>query len=138
MQDQDRRPIFSGALEHEQPFEDILSFGPGSGRNGETYAPVRKDSKLDKATYLLETREMKLQRYRDKKIRRVWDHKISYKCRKDVADNRQRVNGRFVKKSPLLSSAHKNSITREAEAEAREIPFESQVFDHYFPSGLRH
>ena len=43
----------------------------------------------------------KIQRYLEKKKRRIWDRKIFYGCRKVVADNRERINGRFVKKSPF-------------------------------------
>ena len=48
-----------------------------------------------------------------KKARRKWDRKIFYDCRKFVADHRERVNGRFVKKSPFVNaieSTHKNSL----------------------------
>jgi|JI9StandDraft_1071089.scaffolds.fasta_scaffold391203_1 hypothetical protein len=62
---------------------------------------VKKDSKLDRLAYEKETRGDKIERYKSKKVRRVWDRKISYDCRKVVADNRARVNGRFAKKSPL-------------------------------------
>jgi hypothetical protein len=45
---------------------------------------------------------MKIGRYLMKKSRRMWDKKVSYLVRKKVADNRERKNGRFIKKSPLL------------------------------------
>lgn len=66
--------------------------------------------------YLEETREVKIERYRMKKSRRIWGRKISYDCRKKVADGRERINGRFVKKSPLLpvkSHSHKYSLATE-------------------------
>lgn len=40
----------------------------------------------------------------------MWKKKVSYDCRKVVADNRERVNGRFVKKSPCFKAQHKNSL----------------------------
>mmetsp|Transcript_111408 Transcript_111408/g.322083 ORF Transcript_111408/g.322083 Transcript_111408/m.322083 type:complete len:376 (-) Transcript_111408:150-1277(-) len=37
-------------------------------------------------------------RYQGKRSRRVWNKKIRYNCRKNLADRRLRVKGRFVKK----------------------------------------
>jgi hypothetical protein len=70
----------------------------------------------DKVAYQEETRETKIERYRLKKSRRIWGRKICYDCRKKVADGRERINGRFVKKSPLLmskSNTHKYSLATE-------------------------
>lgn len=41
-------------------------------------------------------RRVKLLRYLDKKKRRVWKKKVSYDCRKKVADGRLRIKGKFV------------------------------------------
>jgi len=38
-------------------------------------------------------------RFHDKRSRRVWNKKIRYNCRKNLADRRMRVKGRFVKRS---------------------------------------
>ena len=46
--------------------------------------------------YLLETRREKVERYIRKRKSRNWNKKISYKCRKEVADARLRVKGRFI------------------------------------------
>jgi len=43
-----------------------------------------------------ETRQDKLERFLRKRRTRVWGKKISYFCRKEVADARMRVRGRFV------------------------------------------
>lgn len=43
-----------------------------------------------------EKRRVKLLRYLDKKKRRVWKKKVSYDCRKKVADERLRIKGKFV------------------------------------------
>lgn len=42
-------------------------------------------------------RQAKIQRYLEKRRRRVWSKKILYSCRKNFADKRPRVGGRFVK-----------------------------------------
>jgi len=77
---------------------------------------LKRESKIDRSAYLEESRAVKIARYREKKQRRIWDRKIFYDCRKKVADNRQRINGRFVKKYPELpgkevSSTQKTSAT---------------------------
>jgi len=43
-----------------------------------------------------ESREEKLQRYRNKKKNRKYTKPVSYESRKNVADRRPRINGRFV------------------------------------------
>ena len=40
-------------------------------------------------------------RFQGKRSRRVWNKKIRYNCRKNLADRRLRVKGRFVKRSNL-------------------------------------
>jgi CCT motif len=40
-----------------------------------------------------------IERFLQKRSRRVWNKKIRYDCRKDLADRRLRVKGRFVKRS---------------------------------------
>jgi hypothetical protein len=40
-----------------------------------------------------------ISRFNGKRERRVWNKKIRYNCRKNLADRRMRVKGRFVKRS---------------------------------------
>ena len=58
---------------------------------------------IDLSTYkvgclTLEERRLKILKYKEKRMKRTWSKKISYDCRKRVADNRLRVKGRFVTK----------------------------------------
>ncbi len=46
-----------------------------------------------------------IQKFNAKRARRVWNEKIRYNCRKDLADRRMRVKGRFVKRSVEASSS---------------------------------
>ena len=43
-------------------------------------------------------RKNKVQKYLEKRKRRIWKKKVSYDCRKKVADKRLRIKGRFVTK----------------------------------------
>lgn len=43
-----------------------------------------------------ENRRVKLLKYLEKKRKRIWKKKVSYDCRKKVADGRLRIKGKFV------------------------------------------
>ena len=49
--------------------------------------------------YTPEERAAVIERFKSKRGRRVWNKKIRYGCRKNLADRRLRVKGRFVKRS---------------------------------------
>ena len=55
-----------------------------------------------------------IQKFTVKRARRVWHKKIRYNCRKNQADHRMRVKGRFVKRSVI--EAGSNSLTPTEEA----------------------
>ena len=55
------------------------------------------DKYLKLYQFLKERRQIIL-RFREKKNKRIWRKKIRYFCRKNLADSRIRVKGRFVKK----------------------------------------
>lgn len=100
MQKEDSHCKIPQNLDQEMPEEELLMSSPSCKKGSEEMpTSTRKDSKLDKSAYYEETRRMKIERYMMKKSRRVWGRKVSYDCRKVVADSRERVNGRFVKKS---------------------------------------
>jgi hypothetical protein len=62
---------------------------------------------------LAQERSAIIHRFREKRKRRVWKKKIRYFCRKNLADRRVRVKGRFVKSSAKapgsLSASSSNS-----------------------------
>ncbi|KAL9183911.1 hypothetical protein ACHAXT_004767 [Thalassiosira profunda] len=64
-----------------------------------------------------------IQKFQAKRARRVWNKKIRYNCRKNLADRRLRVKGRFVKRTnqtppPEEPAAEKVDTKVEAKAKA--------------------
>lgn len=55
-------------------------------------------------------RQLKIQKYLEKKRKRTWHKKISYSCRKKVADQRLRVKGRFISKKQADSLSAPNPV----------------------------
>lgn len=63
--------------------------------NENDISKIKEKTKID--------RNQKIEKYKNKK--RNWKKKISYDCRKKVADARLRIKGRFIsKKVPIFSS----------------------------------
>lgn len=54
-------------------------------------------------TLTREERNNKIEKYRQKKMKRKWGKRINYNCRKKVADGRVRIKGRFVTKEQAIS-----------------------------------
>ncbi len=75
-------------------------------------SPMKYPSASTRAAYHAEQRADKLARYREKKRRRVWQRKISYECRKVVADKRERLNGRFMKKGASTCEKNDNQLIK--------------------------
>lgn len=61
-----------------------------------------------------------IQKFNAKRARRVWNKKIRYNCRKNLADRRMRVKGRFVKRS-VEASASSPPPPEEGEEEKGEV-----------------
>lgn len=72
-------PITKPALQHSQSMDG-------------------KDDKKCVGAYSPESRRKRIERYLEKRKRRVWTKKVKYDVRKNFADSRLRVKGRFVKK----------------------------------------
>ena len=63
----------------------------------------------------LEQRQAKIKRFLEKRLRRNWGRKVSYDCRKRVADGRLRVKGRFVAKKTVECEVEVHGDVRKEE-----------------------
>jgi len=77
-----RSPRKMSVSDYSKNYKSDEEIGSGGGRIG-IYTP--------------EARKQLLQKWHRKRTRRVWTKKVRYSCRKQVADNRIRIKGRFVK-----------------------------------------
>jgi len=61
-------------------------------------------------TLTVEERRIKIEKYLEKREKRTWSKKISYDCRKRVADSRLRIKGRFVTKDQAFGMLGSEAI----------------------------
>jgi len=61
--------------------------------------------------YSPDSRKMRIERFLEKRNHRVWTKKVKYDVRKNFADSRLRVKGRFVKKEDELLMRDLMSLT---------------------------
>ena len=73
--------------------------------------------------YTLQERRKKLERYLEKRTRRIWDRNVRYQCRKNIAVNRLRVRGRFISREEELSliNAGFSPAMKDAEKTAKAV-----------------
>jgi hypothetical protein len=74
-------------------------------QNGTLHPPHEMIKKIGKLSP--EERLRIIKKYRDKKIKRKFERKITYACRKEVADKRMRVQGRFLAKKDAIEIVKK-------------------------------
>ena len=84
----------------DQCMPSTLNQDPNENKkNFEVTVVIRKLSPYLIGTLTLEERQAKLAKYKEKRKRRSFAKRISYDCRKKVADTRLRIKGRFVAKT---------------------------------------
>ena len=79
-----------------------------------THAEYNKGGRI--GIYTPKQRCQLLARWRAKRERRTWRKKIRYNCRKNLADTRIRVKGRFVKRTEMAAIKGESDSTAAAEA----------------------
>eukprot|EP01017_Pseudomicrothorax_dubius_P049939 TRINITY_DN9365_c0_g1_i2.p1 TRINITY_DN9365_c0_g1~~TRINITY_DN9365_c0_g1_i2.p1 ORF type:complete len:308 (+),score=73.62 TRINITY_DN9365_c0_g1_i2:64-987(+) len=82
------------SMQHEWP--DLMFSSPFAG-NSMMGAGSKKIGGLT-----VEERKIKVEKYLQKRKHRSWNKKISYDCRKRVAESRLRIKGRFVTKEQAV------------------------------------
>lgn len=106
-------PLFNAEVPHED-FESFMSFFPFDPSlfsimpledpvpEQECFKPLRPATARSHTRQIgpitVEERRDKISRFLEKRKRRNFSKKVSYACRKRVADSRLRVKGRFIKK----------------------------------------
>jgi len=108
--------------QHEKEKEKEVHM-PGSGRPRSMSDPslnsrVREDGLLEVVrpdgwigAYSPESRKVRIGRFMEKRNHRVWTKTVKYDVRKNFADSRLRVKGRFVKKDDELLMRELMSLT---------------------------
>lgn len=77
-----------------QRCEDGTETPPGITTNLVNEALIGVDGRV--GAYTKEERQIKIEKFRERKRARIWRKQIKYDCRKRLADTRPRVKGRFV------------------------------------------
>lgn len=91
----------SSVLPHDlEKYKDVSSaaFLPYHFTNHSSQV-YNKDGRI--GIYTQQERAAILARFHSKRLRRNWNKKIRYNCRKSLADRRVRVKGRFIKKDEM-------------------------------------
>ena len=76
------------SLGYEEVELSVLTFGPMNG--------IIVGDGCRVGVYSRAERQKRIERFREKKLKRIWRKQIKYDCRKRLADTRPRVKGRFV------------------------------------------
>lgn len=110
-------------LEQQEKAKEKEVHIPGSGRPRSMSDPnlkskVREDGLLEIerpdgwiGAYSPESRKVRISRFLEKRNHRVWTKTVKYDVRKNFADSRLRVKGRFVKKDDELLMRELMSLT---------------------------
>eukprot|EP00357_Protocruzia_adherens_P034391 CAMPEP_0114972798 /NCGR_PEP_ID=MMETSP0216-20121206/595_1 /TAXON_ID=223996 /ORGANISM="Protocruzia adherens, Strain Boccale" /LENGTH=329 /DNA_ID=CAMNT_0002333211 /DNA_START=1 /DNA_END=990 /DNA_ORIENTATION=- len=88
----------SGNSPNHNPNDKVTGSKPDEDGKDGGKVDAESDSVRKIGTLTVEERRQKIKRYLEKRKRRIWSKKITYDCRKRVADNRLRYKGRFVTK----------------------------------------
>jgi hypothetical protein len=112
--------LSEGALKGEK---GVLMLPHSLSKYKETY---NKNGRI--GIYTPAERAAIIARFHSKRSRRVWNKKIRYGCRKNLADRRLRVKGRFVKRTTALPEDSIAPLPDVSDPEAGFVPTADQPF----------
>ncbi|CAM9861337.1 unnamed protein product [Chrysoparadoxa australica] len=81
-----------------EPTESVQIQQPAAARYQKPKASAVPEENQYVGAYSPESRKKRIERFLEKRSRRVWTKTVKYDVRKNFADTRMRVKGRFVKK----------------------------------------
>ncbi|KAG0467504.1 hypothetical protein HPP92_019084 [Vanilla planifolia] len=85
----------------QEPVRRVLSTGDLQCTNGGSFALSDAVASARVGRYSAEERRERIERYRSKRNQRNFHKKITYACRKTLADSRPRVRGRFARNGEI-------------------------------------
>ncbi|KAL2544212.1 CCT motif family protein [Forsythia ovata] len=95
---------------------NMLSSSPLS-----TVKSLIEEANVKAGRYSAEERKERIDRYRAKRTQRNFNRKIKYVCRKTLADNRQRIRGRFARNDEARETCKTSMFNRYDEEEEDDI-----------------
>ncbi|CAI9784586.1 unnamed protein product [Fraxinus pennsylvanica] len=84
-------------------------------RNILSSSPLSTEANFKAGRYSAEERKERIDRYRAKRSRRNFNRTIKYVCRKTLADNRQRIRGRFARSDEVRETCKSSMFNRYGE-----------------------
>jgi len=97
-------------MEKDNEIEDVKNTKHNNNVQTTCKAPTTKKEGWVGA-YSPESRKLRIERFLKSRTKRVWTKKVKYDVRKNFADSRLRVKGRFVKKEDEMLMRDLMSLT---------------------------
>ncbi|RHY19370.1 hypothetical protein DYB25_006148 [Aphanomyces astaci] len=78
-----------------KPSDKVIANGAPDGKFKKLFEPIVHQRTI--GAYTPTARKLRLEKFHEKRKKRIWKKSIKYDCRKKLADDRPRIKGRFVR-----------------------------------------